>query len=234
MDFLNHPIELFGYAASVLVFITFCMKTMVWLRAVAIASNLAFIAYGLGAQLLPILILHGVMLPLNLLRLKEHLWLVRQVRHAVTENPTVEALLPFMHLLKIETGQTIFKKGDPADRLYYVQSGHVLIVEFDKHLREGDIFGEIGLFSEGSLRSATARAMEGSQICEIDRGTVFKIYREHPEFGIAITRLVTDRLIENQNQLLERIAESDTKRRAENEQDASRTPSSETPLMPLR
>ena len=47
---------------------------MVLLRALAIASNLAFIAYSLLSHLWPILILHAVMLPLNVLRLLEAKW----------------------------------------------------------------------------------------------------------------------------------------------------------------
>ena len=57
--------ELFGYIASVLVFTTFYMKTMVPLRLVAIASNVAFIIYALWGRLTPILILHVLLLPLD-------------------------------------------------------------------------------------------------------------------------------------------------------------------------
>lgn len=207
MEIAPQPIELLGYAASLLVFITFCMKTLLWLRVVAIASNLAFIGYALGAQLFPILILHGVLLPMNIFRLWQHFSLVRRVKLAIKEDPTAEALLPFMHSVDVEEGQIIFEKGQSADRLYYIQEGSVQIVEFKKSLKAGEIFGEIGLFSEGAVRTATTRAGPGVKLCEIDRETVLRIYREHPEFGFAITRLVTDRLIENQNQLLMRIAD---------------------------
>ena len=207
MDILIQPIELFGYVASLLVFITFCMKTLVWLRVAAIASNIAFIAYALGAQLYPILILHSVLLPLNLFRLWENFSLIRRIKTASREDPTADALLPFMQSIEVEKGQTIFQKGDQAYRLFYIHEGSVSIVEFGKHLEAGDIFGEIGLFAEGKLRTATARAEKRTQLCEIDRATVLKLYREHPEFGFAITRLVTDRLVENQNHLLALMAE---------------------------
>ena len=38
-----------GYCASLLVFCSFYMKTMIPLRGVAIASNIAFMTYGLAA-----------------------------------------------------------------------------------------------------------------------------------------------------------------------------------------
>jgi CRP/FNR family transcriptional regulator, cyclic AMP receptor protein len=41
-------IELSGYLASALVFLTFYMKTMIPLRVVGILSNVAFMTYGLG------------------------------------------------------------------------------------------------------------------------------------------------------------------------------------------
>ena len=63
--------DLFGYVASILVFGTFYMKRMMPLRLTAIASNLAFISYAWAYGLTPILLLHGALLPLNIMRLVE-------------------------------------------------------------------------------------------------------------------------------------------------------------------
>lgn len=60
-----------GYLAASLVFATFCARRMVPLRALAIASNIAFIAYGCLGRLWPILILHAAMLPMNILRIRQ-------------------------------------------------------------------------------------------------------------------------------------------------------------------
>ena len=67
-----------GYLASGLVLLTFGMRTMLPMRVAAIASNLAFIAYGLSLGLTPIWVLHGILLPLNAWRLLE---LQRSARH---------------------------------------------------------------------------------------------------------------------------------------------------------
>ena len=64
-------VELLGYAASLLVLATFCMRGMVSLRALAIASNLAFIAYAALAGIHPVLLLHALLLPMNACRLVE-------------------------------------------------------------------------------------------------------------------------------------------------------------------
>jgi CRP/FNR family transcriptional regulator, cyclic AMP receptor protein len=62
-----------GFLASALVLAAFGMKDMVNLRIVAICSNFAFIAYALLLHLLPILVLHVILLPLNSWRLVQAL-----------------------------------------------------------------------------------------------------------------------------------------------------------------
>jgi CRP/FNR family transcriptional regulator, cyclic AMP receptor protein len=67
-------IDFIGYLASALVLATFSMRGMVALRCMAIASNLAFIAYGALAGLAPVLVLHLLLLPVNVQRLMACRW----------------------------------------------------------------------------------------------------------------------------------------------------------------
>ena len=76
-------VELLGYAASLLVLATFCMRDMVSLRLLAIASNLAFIGYAVLAGIHPVLVLHALLLPMNAWRLAE------TVRQRDTQTTTV-------------------------------------------------------------------------------------------------------------------------------------------------
>ena len=85
--------ELIGYLASTLVFATFYMKTMMPLRTVAIASNVAFITYGYLGGMAPILILHVALLPLNLWRLHQTQQLVKRHESAWLK----KMLTPFGH-----------------------------------------------------------------------------------------------------------------------------------------
>ena len=64
-------IDAIGYLAASLVFATFYMRSMVILRIVAVTSNLAFIAYGYVGELMPVLLLHSALLPLNIYRVLE-------------------------------------------------------------------------------------------------------------------------------------------------------------------
>ncbi len=65
--------ESLGYVASLLVLATFCMRDMVTLRVLAIASNVAFVGYAALAHIHPVLLLHALLLPMNLWRLIEAL-----------------------------------------------------------------------------------------------------------------------------------------------------------------
>jgi hypothetical protein len=64
-------IDAIGFAAAGLVLATFCMRSMRALRWVAIASNLAFIAYGYLGSLAPVLLLHLLLLPVNVYRVTQ-------------------------------------------------------------------------------------------------------------------------------------------------------------------
>jgi len=79
--------EAVGYLASSLVLAAFCVRDMLPLRILAIGSNLAFMSYGWLADLRPVLLLHLVLLPTNLLRL----WQLLQARaSARVQAPAVE------------------------------------------------------------------------------------------------------------------------------------------------
>jgi hypothetical protein len=62
-------VDLAGYVASSLVFMTFYMRGMVSLRLVALCSNVAFLIYAFSLHLAPIAILHSALIPMNISRL---------------------------------------------------------------------------------------------------------------------------------------------------------------------
>lgn len=123
-------------------------------------------------------------------------------------DPRASVLLPFMETVAGSDGQTVFAKGDTADRLYYVQEGLVEIVEFGWTLGTGEIFGEVGLLSEGKSRAATVKAVGDARLCSINRNSVLRICRENPEFALMLTRLITDRMVQSQAEPGERLEHS--------------------------
>jgi len=69
----RQEVNVVGYLAASLVLATFCMRSMGGLRLMALASNLAFIGYGYLADLMPVLLLHAVLLPINVYSLSQFL-----------------------------------------------------------------------------------------------------------------------------------------------------------------
>lgn len=52
-----------GYAASLLVLLTFCMKQVIPLRVVALFGNVTLLPYARGMRLMPIILLHSALTP---------------------------------------------------------------------------------------------------------------------------------------------------------------------------
>ncbi len=189
--------DLLGYLAAGAVLVSFSMKNMLALRVVALVSNVAFIAYAIADGLTPILVLHGLLLPLNLVRLAQMQRSVRAARNAIEERSSFEWLLPAGERMKIGEGATLFRKGDKADAMYVVAEGEVEIVEYGAILRRGDLFGEIGLFSRDGRRSATARAKTESTLTRISDARVRRLHYDNPGFAFQLTRVIADRLLQN-------------------------------------
>jgi CRP/FNR family transcriptional regulator, cyclic AMP receptor protein len=97
--------QVVGYVASLLVFSTFYMKTMIPLRCTAVLSNVAFLTYGYFAGLYPVFVLHVVLLPLNLLRLYQMRRLIARVRRASTGEYSIEWMIPFMTPQEFKSGR---------------------------------------------------------------------------------------------------------------------------------
>src|ERR671937_2721965 len=151
-----------AWLAALLVFSSFFMKTMVPLRLVAIASNVAFIAYallglkyGVFGRVYPILVLHAALLPLNVVRLKQLHGLNRAVRQA-SEDETIRSLVPYMQPEAHAAGDVLFRKADPADRLYIIEHGRVRFPQIGKVISDGEVFGEVGLFAPQNVRTLSA------------------------------------------------------------------------------
>jgi CRP/FNR family cyclic AMP-dependent transcriptional regulator len=190
-------LEALGYLASGLVVLTFCMKTMMPLRIVAIGSNLAFIAYGLDGRLIPILVLHSILLPLNTLRLYQMHRLLKKIRKAAEGDLSLEGLLPFMSRRRVKRGEVLFRKGDRAQGMFYVASGRVQFEELGKSVATGAVLGEISMFSPSKQRTATAVCETDGELLVMSDDKVKELYYQNPEFGFNLVQLITKRLIEN-------------------------------------
>jgi len=105
---------LIGYLAAALTFTTFYMKQPKRLREVAMGSNVCFITYGAIAHVYPVMILHLLLLPLNLLRLMDLNRLLTKVQASLRGEIGMEWLKPFTQHDTFPAGTMLFRKGDPA------------------------------------------------------------------------------------------------------------------------
>ena len=186
-----------AWVASLLVFSTFFMKTMIPLRVVGIASNIAFmsyalvgLAYGVFGRLYPILVLHACLLPLNVFRLRQVRGLVHAVRSASDED-ALQALVPYMKTESHAAGEVLFRRGDRADKLYMIQRGRVFFPEIGKHVAAGSVFGEVGLLAAPGTRSLTAVCQDDCQLSTITKEKTLELYYQNPTFGMFLLRLLS-------------------------------------------
>ncbi|WP_291834274.1 cyclic nucleotide-binding domain-containing protein [Limimaricola sp.] len=196
-----HWSEIAGYVASALVFITFSMKTIVPLRMVAIFSNVAFIVYAAGAGLVPILVLHATLLPLNVFRTWQHVETFRRIRRAAEGRADVDVLVPFMTRRAVPGGTQLFHKGDRAEHLYLLSKGRILLTEIGKELQAGALFGEVGMFADDGLRTTSAVCVDDCELLVIDRDRIIELYHRDSAFGYYLTRLIANRMGDNIEQM---------------------------------
>jgi CRP/FNR family cyclic AMP-dependent transcriptional regulator len=189
--------ELLGYAAAACVFVTFYMKTMVPLRIAGIISNFLFIGYGYAVDAYPVLILHLVLLPLNIVRLRQMLRLIKQIEEATRDDMNLNWVKPFSSTQAAAVGEVLFRRGDPASEMYFIVSGCFRVRELGVELRTGEVFGELGLLNAGQARTATVECVANGELLRISYDHVKQLYAQDPKFGFFFLHLVSKRLFHN-------------------------------------
>ena len=105
--------------------------------------------------------------------------------------------------MSLESGQVLFRQGDPANSLYVVVDGAVVpIAEGTRRrklavLERGEFFGEIGLMTK-QPRNATIEALVDSKLLAIDRRVLWNLIEKQPSVAQGILRFLRARLIDRQ------------------------------------
>lgn len=196
-------LNLLGYAASAAVLATFCMSTMIPLRVMALASNVLFMAYAYVDDLLPVLLLHAFLFPVNAHRLIQFHRLIRDMRKTPRADLSIQTLLPYMTRRKFTAGETLVRKGENADRLYYLVGGELEVADFKKVLSSGAVVGEIGVFAPNHQRTATIICRTDCRVLELTESNAKQLYFQDRSFGFAVLQLIISRLIENNERLMQ-------------------------------
>lgn len=96
-------------------------------------------------------------------------------------------------------GETIIRAGDTAASMFVVHRGSVDVrVEQNgeprtlKRLHEGDIFGEMGLFT-GEPRTANVVAAEETEVLEIDHAAMRSLFENNPDLVESLSHVINER-----------------------------------------
>ncbi len=107
------------------------------LRLVVIASNIAFIRYAWIDGLMSILILHGALLPLNVLRLIQLRRLEHEIESGVCDERCMELLLPLMRCIRIRPAEMLCSQQSVSGGIYYIVEGTLLLADVRRRLAPG-------------------------------------------------------------------------------------------------
>jgi CRP/FNR family transcriptional regulator, cyclic AMP receptor protein len=115
----------------------------------------------------------------------------------------------------------IFRQGDEADAIFYIQNGRVKLTVVSKHgkeavialLTEGHFFGE-GCLAGQLVRMATAVAMSSCSVMRLEKAEVVRLLREEPLFSEMFVSHLLSRNIRIEEDLVDQLFNSSEKRLA--------------------
>jgi CRP/FNR family transcriptional regulator len=117
----------------------------------------------------------------------------------------IRNILEYINEEKYYEGEIIFEENDSGDKLYIIKSGGVKIIKIIEEDKEktlaifskGILFGEMAIL-DNSVRSATAKAIEDTQVFTITRENFEKLIEKNPLTAIKIlkglVRILSQRL----------------------------------------
>ncbi|MES1155109.1 MAG: cyclic nucleotide-binding domain-containing protein [Pseudorhodoplanes sp.] len=197
LSYLLSWANIMGFIGGVFYVGTMVMKTMVPLRAAAIASNFFLGLYGLLANSLPTVFLYTLLLPINCVRLYQMIQLVEKVKIASQGDLSMDWIKPFMTKRSYRKGDVLFRKDDRAEEMFFTVTGKFRVTELGVELPPGQIVGEMGLLAPDNRRTASLECVEDGQVLTITYDKVRELYFQNPTFGFYFLRLTTDRLLQN-------------------------------------
>ncbi|MCP1673014.1 CRP/FNR family cyclic AMP-dependent transcriptional regulator [Natronocella acetinitrilica] len=117
-------------------------------------------------------------------------------------NWSIDNLLRHCHRRRYPAKTGIIYAGDQPDALYYITEGSVSVIIEDEngheivlaYLNAGDFFGELGLFSAESKRSAWVRTRTACEIAEISYSRFHQVSKEDPEIIMFLAGQMAERL----------------------------------------
>ena len=196
-------IELLGFVAAAVSIFVYVSNTMIPLRIAAVIANAMFAGYFYMRGIYPQCALNLVLLPLNFYRLRQMQDLVTAIKAASVSDFDFSWLRPVMKPRKLKKGQTLYLKGEEASEAFVIARGSISVPEKGAVLKDGALFGEIGMFADGHRRTASAVALEDTDLLTVSYSHVMELCAQNPTFCFYLMRLMMQRM-QNNVELAER------------------------------
>src|ERR1035441_3949005 len=128
------------------------------------------------------------------------------VRFLATEGPG-------RSILHNTARQVFYSQGDPADSVYYLQSGRAKLTVVSKKGKEatvtmlatGDFFGEESMAGVGALRKSSATAVSLCAVMKIEKARMLKVLHEEHAFSDFFMQFILTRGIRTQADLVDQL-----------------------------
>jgi Cyclic nucleotide-binding domain len=189
--------NMFALVGAIFFVATLLMQTMVPLRVANMAGCTFFATFGALSGNVATFLLYLLLLPINAIRLRQMLTLVKKARVATLGDMSMEWLRPFMTERKYRRGDRLFEKGDEANEMFLTVTGKFLVTEIGVELPPGRLMGELGFLTPNKRRTATVECTEDGQVLIITYEKLLEIYFQNPQFGYYFLVLTSQRLLEN-------------------------------------
>jgi hypothetical protein len=200
LEIVLHNITLanmFALIGAIFFVATLLTQTMVPLRVANMAGCAFFAGFGALAGDVKTFLLYFLLLPINAVRLRQMLTLVKKARSATQGDTSMEWLKPFMTDRKYRKGDILFKKDDTANEMLLTVTGKFLVKEIGVELPPGRLMGEFGFLTPDNRRTATIECIENGHVLTITYEKLLEIYFQNPQFGYYFLVLTSQRLLEN-------------------------------------
>jgi CRP-like cAMP-binding protein len=195
MSFVSWPNAL-GATGAIFYVVSMSMKTVIPLRITSLVSTFCLLGSSILARSLPAILLYALLLPVHSIRLYQMLELIKKVRAAAQADLSMNWLRPYMKKRRYRQGDILFRKGDSADEMFLVGKGKYRVLELDKEIQPGNIFGELGLLTPGYHRTQSVECVESGHVLTLPYDELRALYFENPEFGFYFLHLASSRLLE--------------------------------------
>jgi hypothetical protein len=202
--------NMFALVGAIFFVATLLMQTMVPLRVANMVGCTFFATSGALSGNVANFLLYLLLLPINAVRLRQLLKLVKKARNATQGDMSMEWLKPFMTERKYRRGDELFKKDDAATEMFLTVTGKFLVREISVEIPPGRLMGELGFLTPNQRRTATVECIEDGQVMTITYEKLLEIYFQNPQFGYYFLVLTSQRLLENISRLEGIIAQQQT------------------------